>query len=79
MIRRSFYVAVCLLFSLATIQAQSNYAVVRGSILDPQHRPVPGAHVHLTATATSAEREVTADGTGFYEIAGLQPGRFNCR
>ena len=76
MIRRSFYVAVCLLLSLATIQAQSNYAVVRGSIMDPQHRPVAGAHVHLTAIATGAEREVAANGTGLYEVAGLQPGTY---
>ena len=76
MIRRSFYVAVCLLFTLTAARAQSNYAVVRGSILDPQHRPVAGAHVHITATGTGAEREVAANEAGLYEIAGLQPGAY---
>jgi hypothetical protein len=76
MIRRSFYVAVCVLFALVTARAQSNYAVVRGSILDPHHRPVAGARVHIKATGTGAEREVVANGTGLYEIAGLQPGSY---
>ncbi len=76
MIRRSFYAAACLFVAFGTAQAQSNYAVVRGSIIDPQHRPVPGAHVHLTAIGTGAERDVAANGTGLYEIAGLQPGSY---
>src|SRR4051794_33543938 len=74
MIRRSLSLAACLLFAIATVHAQSNYAVVRGSILDPQHRPVPGAHVHLTSTETAAQRDVVANATGLYEIAGMQPG-----
>lgn len=76
MTRRIFYLAVCLLFAVIPSRAQSNYAVVRGSVLDPQHRPLPGAHVHLMSTDTSAQREVVADGTGLYEIAGLQPGAY---
>jgi hypothetical protein len=77
MIRRSVYVAVCLLFlSLIPAHAQSNYALVRGSILDPQHRPIAGARVHITATGTGAQREVVANATGLYEIAGLQPGAY---
>ena len=61
MIRRSLSVAACLLLAFVTSHAQSNYAVVRGSILDPQHRPVPGALVHMTATTTGAQREVVDD------------------
>ncbi len=76
MIRRTFYAAACVLFFFVTAHAQSNYAVVRGSILDPQHRPVPGAHVHLIAVGTGAERDVVANGTGLYEIAALQPGAY---
>jgi hypothetical protein len=76
MIRRSIYISVCLLFALVTARAQSNYAVVRGSILDPHHRPVVGAHVLITASATGTAREVVSNGTGLYEIAGLQPGSY---
>jgi len=49
---------------------------MRGSILDPQHRPIVGAHVHITAAGTGAEREVVSNATGLYEIAGLQPGGY---
>ena len=52
MIRRIFAVVFCLAIALATADAQSNYAVVRGSILDPQHRPVAGAHIAITASGT---------------------------
>ncbi|HEV2486906.1 MAG TPA: carboxypeptidase regulatory-like domain-containing protein [Terracidiphilus sp.] len=67
---------ICLAIALVTAQAQSNYAVIRGSILDPQHRPVVDARVHITAAGTGAEREVASNATGLYEIAGLQPGAY---
>jgi Carboxypeptidase regulatory-like domain/TonB-dependent Receptor Plug Domain len=76
MIRRCFPVAICLLFTLVTAHAQSNYAVVRGSILDPQHRPVASAHVRIKSTGTGAQREVAANATGLYEIPALQPGSY---
>ncbi len=72
-------VVLCLIgfaFAMVAAQGQSNYAVISGSILDPQHRPIVGAHVHITATDTGAEREVTSNATGLYEIAGLQPGSY---
>ena len=77
MIRRFLFLAVCVLASLVTAFAQSNYAVVRGSILDPHHRPIAGAHVRLTETDTGAAREVVSNGAGLYEIAGLQPGSYS--
>jgi hypothetical protein len=62
--------------AIATAHAQSNYAILRGSILDPQERPVAGAHVRLTDNNTGNEREVVANVDGLYEIAGLQPGSY---
>jgi hypothetical protein len=76
MIRRTLSAAVCLFVSLITAHAQSNYAVVRGSVLDPQHRPVAGARIHLTSTDTGAQRDVVANDTGLYEIAGVRPGSY---
>ncbi len=76
MIRRSACVVFCLAIALITARAQSNFAVVRGSIFDPEHRPIAGAHVHITATGTGAEREVITNQAGLYEIAGLQPGSY---
>jgi hypothetical protein len=76
MIRRSLYLAVCVLFAFVTSHAQSNYAVIRGSVLDPQHRPLAGAHVHLKSTETGAQRDVETNNIGIYEIAGLQPDAY---
>jgi len=76
MFPKSLYVIPCVLLALITAHAQSNYAVVRGSVLDPQHHAIPGAHVHITAAGTGTEREVTSNQTGLYEIAGLQPGAY---
>ena len=76
MILRRFSVAACLLLALAIAHAQSNYAVVRGSILDPQSRPVAGARVLIKSTGTDAQREVAANSSGFYEIDALQPGSY---
>ena len=74
MIRKIVRLVVFLAIALVTAQAQSNYAVVRGSILDPQRRPVAGAHITITAAGTGVGREVVSNATGLYEIAGLQPG-----
>jgi hypothetical protein len=76
MIRRIAFLFFCLGISLVTAQAQSNYAVVRGSILDPQHRPIAGARIRVTANGTGAEREVESNATGLYQVAGLQPGAY---
>lgn len=76
MIRKLVLTALLLLLGLVTSPAQSNYAVVRGSVLDPSHRPIPGAHIHIVSPGTGAQRDVTANEAGLYEIAGLQPGSY---
>jgi carboxypeptidase family protein len=67
-----------LFFAVAfvTAHAQSNYAVVRGSILDPQGQAVAGAHVSITSVSTGARREVTSNDVGLYEIPALQPDSY---
>jgi hypothetical protein len=59
--------------------AQSNYAVLSGSILDPQAHAIPGAVVELTATTTGAVRRVSTNAQGLYEIPGLLPGSYQLR
>ena len=69
--------AVTFLFAaVMAVQAQSNYAVVRGSILDPQRIPVAGARVRVEASQRGLAREVITNESGLYEIAGLQPGTY---
>src|SRR5690242_6195745 len=72
------YVAAILVLSLFSV-AQSNYAVISGSISDPQTHALVGANVELTATATAAVRRVVTNAQGLYEITGLQPGNYELR
>ena len=58
------------------LHAQTNYVELRGVILDPQHLVIPHASVKLTSTTTGAERSVTSDDHGAYEIGGLLPGGY---
>ncbi len=76
MIRKIFSVAACLGIALITARAQSNYAVMRGSILDPQGHVIANAHIHIMESDTGAAREVLSNAAGLYEIAGLQPGNY---
>jgi len=66
----------CIIACSVAIHAQSNYAVVSGSILDPQHRAIAGAQIHIFTRATGATREVVSNEAGLYEIAGLEPGAY---
>jgi hypothetical protein len=76
MIRKIFSIAACLGIVLITARAQSNYAVTRGSILDPQGHAIANAHIHMKESDTGAAREVLSNPAGLYEIAGLQPGNY---
>ena len=76
MIRRIALLAVTISLAALGALAQSNYAVVRGSVFDPQHRPIPGARVHVTSTGTGAARDVVSNAAGLYEVASLQPGSY---
>jgi hypothetical protein len=67
MIRKIVLVVLCLLIIPITIKSQSNYAVVRGSILDPEHHAVASARIHITARGTGVEREVASNASGLYD------------
>ena len=55
---------------------QSNYAVVTGTVSDPQQSPVAGSSVLLTAKDTHAERRATSNALGIFQITGLLPGDY---
>jgi hypothetical protein len=77
MIRKLFTAAVVTLWiGLLSASAQSNYAVVRGSVFDPQGRPIAGAVVHVTSNGTGLDRSVQANAAGLYEVASLRPGTY---
>ena len=59
-----------------SVWGQSNYALVGGSVLDPQQHPVVGATVQITSVNTRAERHVTTNDEGIFQITGLLPGDY---
>jgi len=54
--------------------AQSN-ATIRGTVYDPDHRPVPGAHVALLESMISMA-ETESGSAGEYQFSGLHGGTF---
>jgi len=56
--------------------SQSNYAVLGGSVFDPQKASIAGATLELIATATKAERHATANEQGIFQITGILPGEY---
>jgi hypothetical protein len=76
MTKRILLVVACIVAFAISGQAQSNYAVLRGSIFDPQQRPIPGAQIHIVLQETGLRRDVVSNASGLYEIAGLAPGAY---
>jgi hypothetical protein len=66
----------CLLFVPSISIAQSNYAVLGGTVSDPQGHPFAGAMVQLTSLGTHAERHVSSNDQGIFQIAALLPGEY---
>src|ERR1700756_5038744 len=55
------------------LRAQSNYAVISGSVLDAQRLAIAGASVQLTASSTGAVRRVVTNQQGLFEAPALLP------
>ncbi|HZQ17584.1 MAG TPA: carboxypeptidase regulatory-like domain-containing protein [Terriglobales bacterium] len=72
MLRSLCAVGIFFFFSTAAF-AQSNYAVLSGSVTDPQSHPVANASVVLTSPSTGAVRRVSTNSQGLYEISELLP------
>lgn len=52
---------------------QSNYALVTGTVSDPQHLPIAGAVIELTAASTGAVRHAITNQQGLFEASALLP------
>ena len=69
-----------LLFSLLLIScsafSQSNYASMQGTVSDPQGHPFAGATLQLTSLTTRAERRVSSNEQGLFQITALSPGEY---
>ncbi|MFZ0411866.1 MAG: carboxypeptidase-like regulatory domain-containing protein [Candidatus Acidiferrales bacterium] len=65
---------LALAFLLAPVVfAQSNYAVLTGTVTDQQRSPVVGASVQLASQSTHAVRRVVTNEQGIFQINALQP------
>ena len=71
-----FLILISLVRVASPAMGQSNYAVLGGTVIDPQQRAIPGADVRLTSTSTQAERQVTTNDQGIFQITGLLPGEY---
>ena len=56
--------------------AQSNYASLSGTVVDPDEKVVPAAVVTLTALNTHAARQATSNEQGTFQFTGLLPGEY---
>lgn len=68
--------ALVVLLISSSAFGQSNYAVLGGTVVDPQQRVIAGATVQLTSLGTHAVRRVISDEQGIFQITGLQPGDY---
>jgi TonB family protein len=62
--------------SIAIAAAQSGFASLTGSIVDPTSGVLPGVTLVLTNVASEAKYEVRTDRTGRYEFVGLPAGEY---
>ena len=65
--------AVALGIAVALVHAESN-STLTGRVIDPSDRAVPGAEILVRNSATLAERSVTTNSEGIYEIPSLPAG-----
>jgi len=72
---RAIGLLTLLLVSLP-LMGQSNYAVLSGTVLDPDQHVLVGAAVQITSLATKAERQVVTNANGIYLIPGMLPGEY---
>lgn len=62
-----------LAWALGTLEAQSNFGTIRGTVTDATGAAVPGAKVTITDAGTNARVEVIAAGDGGYVSPPLRP------
>jgi hypothetical protein len=67
---------MCLVLASLASFGQSNYAVLNGSVSDPQSSSVNGADIQLKSASTGATRQVKSNDRGLFELSGLPPDTY---
>jgi len=71
-----FSLLFSLLLASLPVSGQSNYAVLGGTVFDPQQQAIAGATVQLISLGTGAARQVSSNDQGMFQITGLLPGEY---
>ena len=75
---KTLVILICVSVS-ASAFPQSNYALLGGSVLDPQNDVIGGAAVQLTSLSTGAIRRALTNAQGLYQITGVLPGDYELK
>ena len=77
MMQRGLMVAlmICLFGAIAFAQSTTDGAI-GGTIFDGTGAVVGGATITVHNNGTNAEQTITADNSGSYRVASLQPGKY---
>src|SRR5690348_15386324 len=67
-----------LVFAAVVLHAQGT-GEITGTITDPSSAAVSGARIAAINTATSAERIITSNDTGNYDLPALAPGVYDLK
>ena len=74
LLRASIMAMVTLL--LTSVANATIFGSIRGLIHDPQHRPVSGAQVKISATTSNWEKIVTTDSAGEFAVDSVPIGEY---
>ncbi len=69
--------ALVLLLPLVAAAQATPAGTFYGYVLDPDHRPLPGARVTVENPSTAAVRGVVSNQQGLYSVPALPPGLYN--
>lgn len=73
------YIFACaaLFVSTSPVWAQSTYGTISGVITDPSAAVITRASVEVVNQNTQERRTLVTDGSGFYQVANLEPGIYS--
>src|SRR5437868_10465130 len=69
----------CLLFNVRVLSQDASTGAIRGTVLDPDGRPIAQATVAIVSAASGMSRSALTDGEGRFAIELLPPGDYSAR
>ena len=77
--RRRSQLIVVFLASSVCLWAQLDRSSIEGTVTDPQGAGVVGASVIVTSQSTNVATPTRTNGTGYFQVIGLLPGKYSVR